>query len=297
MDTKKKKLLADMALLFSAIIWGGDYIAAKIVLEEVSPLYMTAIRFSAAFIIMLVVFWKRVRRMTKKDLFAGLIVGFFMFGGFALQTIGLLYTTAGKSAFITSIYAVLVPLISWAIYKRFPGVHVMVGAVVCVAGVAVLSLNENLSMGIGDILTLGCAVFFAFNILSIAHYVKSLDAVVLTVVETGFSGLLAFILAVIFERPFGRQIGLRSTFSLIYLVILGTISTLLIANIALKHTSPEHGGIIFTTESAFAALFAFFILHERFPGPILIGCGLIFLAVIITEGGEMIVKGIQKRKR
>ncbi len=296
MDDKKKKLLADGALLISALIWGGDYIAVKMSLAELTPLYMTGLRFGAAFVIMLAVFWKRMRRVTGREVAAGVVVGVFMFGGFALQTIGMQYTTAGKSAFITSIYAIVLPFLVWIFYKRFPGWHVMIGASVCVAGVAVLSLDELAGLTGGDILTLGCAVFFALNILSAAHYVRTMDPVIITVVETGASALFAFIGAFIFERPF-PPLGRTSVISLVYLIIFGTIGTHLLSNIALKHTPSVHAGIIFTTESVFAVLFAYLLLGEILNGKMLLGCVLILLAIVITELGGLLVKKVSARRQ
>ena len=296
LPVEKKKLLADGALLISALIWGGDYIAVKMSLAELTPLYMTGIRFTAAFFIMLAVFWKRMRRVTGREAAAGVVVGVFMFGGFALQTIGLQYTTAGKSAFITSIYAIVLPFLVWIFYKCFPGWHVMIGASVCVAGVAVLSLDELAGLTGGDILTLGCAVFFALNILSVAHYVRTMDPVVITVVETGASAVFAFIGAFIFERPF-PPLGRTSVISLVYLIIFGTIGTHLLSNIALKHTPSVHAGIIFTLESAFAVLFAYLLLGEILSGKMLLGCALILLAIVITELGGLLLKKVSARRQ
>jgi len=285
----RKKLLADGGLFIAAVVWGANYIAVKMSLDELSPMYMTGLRFGAAFLIMLGVFWKRMRRISRRELFAGFVVGVFMFGGFAFQTIGLQYTTAGKSAFITSIYAIVLPFIAWIFYKQFPGWHVMIGAGICVLGVAFLALDEISGVNIGDVLTVFCAVFFAFNILSVAHYVKTMDPVVITVVETGVSAVFGFIGAFVFERPL-PMIGRTSLFGLIYLIIFGTIGAHLLSNIALKYTPSVHAGIIFTTESVFALIFAYLLLGELLNSRMIIGCVLIFLAILVAELGGMVAR-------
>ena len=171
----------------------------------------------------------------------------------------------------------------------------MVGASVCTLGVAFLSLDEVTGLTGGDILTLACAVFFALNILSVAHYVRIMDPVVITVVETGVSALLAFIGAFLFERPL-PPVGRTSLISLVYLIIMGTIGTHLLSNIALKHTPSVHAGIIFTTESAFAVFFAYLLLGEYLRGKMLIGCALILLAIVITELGGIVIKKARERR-
>jgi len=281
----RKSLYADLGIFLSAVIWGSDYVAIKLSLGVIPPLYMSGIRFGAAFFIMYFIFRKRMRNVKKKEILAGVLIGALMIGGFAFQTIALQFTTAGKSAFLTSTYAVIVPFLSWMIFKKNPGYPAFIGAFVCLSGIALLSLENTFSISYGDSLTLLCAVFFAGNIIAVAYYVRIIDPVVITVIETGAAAVISLVLALFLEP---RITGVTSTilWCMLYLVFFGTVAANLISNIALGYTSSIRASLIFSAESAFAAFFSFLLLGEVFTFKMIIGCILIFFAVIITEFGD-----------
>ncbi len=280
---KKSSVYADLALLLVAMVWGGGFIAVKDSLNIITPFYQMAMRFSLACIIMCVVFYKRVKTVSKTQLKNGFIIGIFLFLGFALQTVGIKYTTAGKSAFLTAIYVVIVPFLQWIIFKKRPDNYSIGGAFICLVGISLLTIDGNgFSISYGDTLTLICAFGFAGQILAIAKYVENDDPIILTAVQLGGAAILSIIVAMIFE-PFPVNMNLETTASIIYLAVFSTTLAFLLQNIAQKYTSSTHAAIILSLEAFFGALFSVMLLDEVFTLLMLIGCILIFIAIITTE--------------
>ncbi|MEG2288562.1 MAG: DMT family transporter [Clostridium sp.] len=279
---KKNSLYADIALLIVAILWGAGFIAVKDSLDFITPFYQMAMRFTLSTIIMYIIFHKRVNKVTRVQLKNGFIIGIFLFLGFALQTVGIKYTSAGKSAFLTAVYVVLVPFLQWMLSKKKPDNYSLIGAVICIIGISMLTLQDGVSIGYGDTLTLLCAFGFAGQILTISKFVKDDDPIILTVVQMGTAALLSISTAIFFE-PFPTSMNLQGIGSIIYLAIFSTTIAFLIQNVAQKYTSSTHTAIILSLESLFGALFSVLLLNEIFTFSMLVGCVFILVAIIITE--------------
>lgn len=279
---KKKSLYADLSLLLVAIIWGSGFVVTKNALDHMGPYYLLALRFSFATILFTLVFFKRIKNANIKDIKSGIIVGIFLFGGFATQTVGLNYTTAGKQAFITATNVVMVPFIYWALSKKRPDNYDILGAVLCFLGIGILSLDGGTTINYGDFLTLICAVFFALHISSVGYFAKDSDALVLTVVQFATAAVLSIICLLIFE-PGPIKMHQETIFPILYLGILGTLIAFLIQNVAQKYTTSTHTAIILSLESVFGSLLSLIFLKEPFTFRFLIGCIAILMAVIISE--------------
>lgn len=280
--SRKEEIIADIALVFVAIFWGGGFVVVKDALDHMTPMYIMAIRFTAATIIMSLIFWKRLKKATLEDFKAGTVIGTFLFLGFTTQTIGLQYTTAGSQAFLTGTNVVFVPFLAWAVSKKHPGWHAIIGAVLCLVGIGLLTLREGLSINYGDLLTLVCAVFYAFHITSVGHFAEKRDPVLLSVIQIGVTAVLFLVSAAIFE-PFPKTINKNIVVGVGYLTIFSTVLAFLIQNVAQKHTTSSHAAIILCQESLIGAILSVIILKEIFTLQMVIGCMVIFIAVIITE--------------
>lgn len=279
---KKKSLYADLSLLLVAIIWGSGFVVTKNALDHMGPYHLLALRFSLATILFSLVFFKRIKNANIKDIKSGIIVGIFLFGGFATQTVGLNYTTAGKQAFITATNVVMVPFIYWALSKKKPDNYDISGAILCFVGIGVLSLDGGTTINYGDFLTLICAVFFALHISSVGHFAKDSDALVLTVVQFATAAVLSIICLLIFE-PGAIKIHQETIFPILYLGIISTLIAFLIQNVAQKYTTSTHTAIILSLESVFGSLLSLIFLKEPFTFRFLIGCMAILISVIISE--------------
>lgn len=279
---KKKTLYADLSLLLVAIIWGSGFVVTKNALDHVTPYYLLFFRFIAATIILSIVFFKKIKEASKQDIKAGIIIGLFLFAAFATQTVGLQYTEAGKQAFITATNVVMVPFIYWIISKKRPDKFDLAAAFLCLVGIGILSLNNDLTMGYGDILTLLCAVMFALHISSTGYFAKELDPYVITIVQFLVASILSIIFALLFE---GTNIKLESNtiFPILYLAIFSTMTAFLIQTVAQKYTSSTHAAIILSLEAVFGSTFSIIFLKEPLTIRFFIGCMAILMSVITSE--------------
>jgi len=279
---KKKSFLADMSLLLVAIMWGGGFIAVKGALDSITPFYIMAMRFGFSVIIMLVVFRKKIKNITINELKIGTLVGLLLFLGFAAQTVGMKYTTAGKNAFLTGTNVVIVPFLYWAISKRRPDSYSLVSAFLCFIGIGMLTLDGGIHIGLGDSLTLLCAVFFAAHIVSVGFFIEKVDAISLVIIQLGAAAVFSIIAALIYE-PIPQAIHSDAIFAIGYLAIFSTMIAFIIQNVAQKYTTSTHAAIILCLESVFGSILSVIILNEIFTSKMILGSLTIFIAIITTE--------------
>lgn len=280
--SKKNSILADMSLLMVALIWGGGFIAVKGALDSVSPFYIMSIRFSISVLIMLLVFRKKIKYITKNYLFIGTIVGLLLFLGFAAQTVGMKYTTAGKNAFLTGTNVVIVPFLYWIISKKRPDSFSLISAFLCFIGISMLTLDGGIHIGLGDGLTLLCAVFYAAHIVSVGFFARKVDVILLVIIQLGVCAILSIIAALIFE-PKPHSLNSGTIFALVYLGVFSTMLAFIVQNVAQKYTTSTHTAIILCLESVFGSILSVIMLHEIFTSKMILGCLTIFLAIITTE--------------
>lgn len=280
---KKKTLLADLALLVVAIIWGSGFIVTKNVLSSITPLYLMAARFWIAFFILAIIFIKKFKNITLSDIKGSVIVGLFLYAGFATQTIGIQFTSAGKSAFLTGTNVVIVPFLYWLLFKEKPDKFSIIAAVICFMGIATLTLNENISsIGIGDSLTLLCAVFFACHIVTTGFYVRKIDMTILTVVQFLVAAILSTVTAAFYEKLPG-SIPIDGWMSILFLGLFSTCIAFFLQTLGQKYTYSTHAAIILSMESVFGTIFSIIFLKENLSIRMFIGCIAILLAIITAE--------------
>lgn len=290
----KKTLYADLALLFVAIIWGSGFVFTKNALDHITPFYIMGFRFLVGTIAITLISIRRLRRITKLDIKAGLIVGFFMFLGFAAQTVGLKYTTVGVQAFITASNVVMVPFFYWILSKKKPDNFEILGAILCFVGIGILSLDSNLHIGNGEFLTFLCAIGFALQIVAVGYFANDVDPYILSVVQLSLATILSFICAFIFE-PKITTFNSDMIFPILFLGIFSTFIAFLIQNIAQAHTSSTHAAIILSLEAVFGSVIAIIVLKEPITIKFIIGCLAIFLSVIASETKLGFIKQNEKR--
>ena len=289
----KKSLYADLSLLIVAIIWGSGFVVTKNALDVMSPFYINGFRFIIAAVAVNIIFFKRLKKATKLDIKAGIIVGFFMFLGFAFQTVGLKYTTAGVQAFITASNVVMVPFLYWFISKKKPDNFEMFGAFLCFIGIGILSFDHSLGLGIGELLTFLCAIGFALQIVAVGYFAKDTDPIVLATVQLYFSAILSFVIAFIFE-PRITNITPSVVLPILYLGLFSSAIAFVIQNVAQVYTTSTHAAIILSLESVFGSIFSVILLNEPVNAKFLIGCFAILISVI---GSETKFEFLRLRKR
>ena len=277
-----KQYIGDGMLLITAIVWGSGFVVTAIALEYLTAYQVMAGRFILAAIILSLLFGKKFKTFTKSVIWKGAILGTILYIGFALQTVGLEYTTPSKNAFLTAVNVVIVPLIAYMVYKRKVDRYETIGAIITLIGIGFLSLQGSMTINIGDALSLACAVAFAFDIFYTNHFVKKEDALSLTIVQFITASFIA-VIAVFIQGDIPTTFEKEALYSIIYLAVFSTTIAYVCQNIAFQYTTATKGAIILSLESFFGMLLSVLFLHEVLTGRMIIGAALIMIAILITE--------------
>jgi len=291
------KYKGEIALFTITIFWGVTFAIIKLALNDISPMLFTAIRFSFAALLLLPFLWKPLFNSNIDVIKAGLFLGLLYFIGFATQTIGLYYTTATKSGFITGTFVIFIPILQLILERKSPGKGNLIGIVLVIIGLILLSskgmtvldiiseLGSNFN--IGDTLTLICAVFYALYVVYIDIITKKYDyraLIILQVVFTGFAGIvITFLFGMTGIEPIRLDFNKTVILVILYTAIFSSILATVIQTKYQKTVTPTKAGIIFSIEPIFAALFAFLIIHESVSSFGIIGCIFIFAGVLVSE--------------
>lgn len=282
----KKTVFSYIGLFIVAMIWGLAFTVVKASLDVVPPVYMIAFRFSVAAIAMSLVFIKKFKTMTKKTVLYGLIPGVFLYLAYVIQTIGCKYTTAGKNAFLTALYIMVVPFLHWGITKKRPGIKLFIAAVIALAGIALISLNGDLSINIGDLLSIICGVLFAMQIAALDTFVEAEDPVSITIIEMIVCAVLGWVASPFIDGGFPTQAMTISVWgSMLFLGLVSTLLCQLLQSVCQKYTKPENASLIMSFESLFGALGSIIFLGERMTGRMLLGCALMMGAIVLSNVG------------
>lgn len=274
-----------LLLVVATILWGLSFVVMKDTVDVIGPASLIGVRFFACGIILGVVFMRRMRAHFNRDhVIKGLIIGVVLFLAFWIQTIGLAHTTPGKNAFLTATYCVIVPFAWWALSRRRPTIFNVIAAVMCVAGVGLVSNLGSLSMGYGDAMTLLCAFVFAIHIVLVAKFSDGCDIYVLTVYQFLFGGIAGIAIGGAVETwPTFDQITPDFLFNMAYLIIFASCIALLIQNVALAHVPPAQASLLLSLESVFGVLFSVILYGEEVTLQLLAGFALIFAAIVVSE--------------
>lgn len=282
------KILSFVMLLLTAMIWGFAFVAQRVGAESLGALYFNGIRFALgalSLIPVVLIFEKEKfdREKLKRTLLAAIIAGVVLFIASALQQYGIEITkSAGKAGFITGLYTVLVPILSFLIYKQRKSVGVWIGAILAVIGLFLLSVNEALTVGFGDIVLLVGAMFWAVHILVIDKFVSKISPLKFAMMQFFVCSLLNIVPAIFLEE-ISLEAVKTAAIPLLYggLGSVGVAYTLQI--IGQKYSDPTFAAIIFSTESVFSAIGGAIILKEQMSARGYIGCVLIFAGIIMSQ--------------
>lgn len=274
-------------LLIAAAIWGMGTVVIKATVDSFPPAWLVGVRFTFAGLILAIVLFPRLKKALDLDhLKKGAVLGVFIFLSYWSNSTGLTDTTASNSAFLTSLYCVIIPFLMWALSGPRPTKFNIAAALVCVAGVGCVSFagSADFSLRFGDAITLLSAVFLSFHVVCTSKYAGGRDMMVLTIIQFIVAGLLGFAAALVFEpMPVFAELGLETYVSLGYLIVFASCIALLLQNIAVAHVDPAPASLFLATESVFGVVFSVLFLGEMLTGPLFIGFGLIFAGIIVSE--------------
>lgn len=279
---QKRGALAKAALLVATLIWGSTFIIFKDAMNGLPPLFILALRYLVATVILSAVFFKKLRLINKTYLWQGAVLGVFLAAAYIFQTYGLQGTTPGKNAFLTAVYCVLVPFVSWAFFGGRPDRFNFLAAATCLAGIGFVSLDGDLSVMPGDWLTLVGGVFFALHIAFVARFNSDKDAVTLTLVQFFTAGVICGAGSLCFET-LPSSVPPAAWTEIIYLAVCGTAVAMLLQNVGQKYVSSSSAAIILSLEALFGVLFSVIFGYENLSVKLVIGFALIFFAIITSE--------------
>lgn len=280
-------LKSNLLLLLAAAIWGFAFVAQRVGMEHVGPFTFNGVRFLLGSLSLIpLILYSRVDFHTtwfklKSTASYGLLAGIALFMGASLQQIGLMYTTAGKAAFITCLYIVLVPIIG-IFLRQSVSKGTWLGCVLAILGLYFLCIQESTSIQIGDLLELIGAFFWAVHILIIGHCSRKADPLILSGYQFLTCGMLSILTAFITETIVIHHI-LAAAVPLLYggICSVGIAYTLQV--VGQRHAPPAHAAIILSMETVFAVIGGFLLLGERIQGQELIGCALMLTGVLVSQ--------------
>ena len=272
-------------MLLTAIIWGTSFISQKVGMETIKPATFNGIRLLIGSIVLLPFILIRGKSGEKTDnkplLKSGIICGILLCIATTVQTWGMMYTTSGKSGFITAMYMIFVPFFGILLKKKIPKIAFL-SAFIAFFGLYLLCGFNNLgSFNFGDFLTLICAVTFAFHILAIDHFSPNVDGVKLSCFQFFVAGIICFFIMLAFEKPDISQI-LKCTVPILYSGVFSCGIAYTLQTIGQKYTDPVSASILMSLESVFALISGVIILGEPIGFIELLGCTLMFGAIILN---------------
>jgi drug/metabolite transporter (DMT)-like permease len=288
----KKSTFADLSLLIVAFIWGTTFVLVQNAISTMEPFAFNSLRFFIAFVILflsLLLFQrKQLHFLSKRIVISGFLLGFWLFLGYATQTLGLLYTTSSKAGFITGLSVVLVPFFSFLLLKQKPSFPAVIGVSIATIGLFLLTMTDIAALNIGDFFVLICAFGFAMHIIFTGKFSEQFPTLLLTTIQILTVSILSLISSLIFE-DFNEMMKLSiiSSQSVIIALIVTSVFATALAFFAQtsfqKYTTPTRVALIFAMEPVFAAIAGYYWASERLSISAITGCLFIFLGMLFAE--------------
>ncbi len=273
----------ELALCGVTMIWGGTFLVIRLAMQECGPFWFVCLRFGAASLALALVSLPVLKRFTRREIWGGIVIGVTVYVEYSLQTAGLAYIEASRSAFITAFYVPLVPLFEWLIMRRRPGRMALIGLALAFPGVILLSgMDVSGGLGRGELLTIGCAIVYALEIIVIAMIVPGTDPRRVTLVELVVTALLAGA-----SMPLNGENVSLSPYVLAAGIGLGVCTALIQSVIAWaqKSVPPTKATLIYTGEPVWGGVIGC-LYGERLTLSSLAGCALVLAGILISERPE-----------
>lgn len=289
-----KKLKGNLLLLLTAFIWGSAFVAQSVGMEHIGPFTFNTVRniIATLFLLVVVLFLDFQKKKSadyappaayekKMLLHGGLACGIILFIAGSLQQVGLMYTTAGKAGFITTLYVVIVPVFGLVLGKKV-STKIWICVVAAAIGLYLLSITESFTIGRGDFLVFLCAICYSFHILVIDYFSPKVDGVKMSCIQFLIVGIVSMIPALLFESPDLHSI-LISMKPILYAGVLSSGVGYTLQIVAQKDTDPTVASLILSLESVFAVITGFLLLNETLTQRELLGCAIIFIAIVVAQ--------------
>ena len=283
-----KRYIAESGLLLIGILWGMGFVTVKIGLNAgMNTFYLMWLRFLGSFVLLSILFRKKIKKVSKDDLKAGVILGIIQYFGYVFQTYGAAHTTVGKNAFFTAINVIIVPYIFWMLNKKRPDIFSFSASIICLIGVGIMSLDSNLNfthLNKGDVMTIISAFFFALQVAYTGYFGRKVHPMNLVLLQMLVGGLL-FAGTQFATSGLSEVIPLHgeTLMAIIYAVVFSTAIPMLLQIYCQRLTTPTKASILMSTESMFAPIFAFLVLGEMMTLRVALGAVFILFSVVVSE--------------
>lgn len=272
----------EIALFLTAIFWGLGFVFMDIALEKLSTFSILSIRFLGSSLLIFIIGHKQISKCSKRDLINGSLLGIFLFLAFAFQTVGLLYTTPARNAFLTASNVVMVPLILLIAYKHKINFNIKLGSIFMLIGIGLVSGLSLSGTNVGDGLTLICAFFFSLHIIFISRFLNKDNLYTIVFIQLLIAGLIS-LLAGLSTSTLNYEGIENIQFALFYVVVFSTCLTFFLQNYGLSKVDSSKGAIILSTEALFGTLGSVIILGEKISIMVLLGFIFMFMGILIVE--------------
>ena len=284
-------------LLLATGLWGISNCLTAICLNELQPLTLNAFRFITGFLVLGAIYFKRLRGVNKKTLRYSVLVGLSLVVVYAGATYGVMYTSVSNAGFIGAMTVLFTPLFEFLLYRKKPGKKFSFAIILCLIGIAMLTLNETLKPALGDIICLLVPTFYAVDLMLTEKAVADpeVDPLALGVCDLAVVGVVMLMLSVFLETP--ALPGTAKVWAAaLFLGIVCSGVCLVIQSVYQKHTTASRASLIFTLEPVFSAIFAFFLLGERIGVKGYIGAALMLASLVLVEVDVGALFGKNKKK-
>ncbi len=284
LSTEKKEYIGLAGLLLTTVFWGFGFVFVSTAVDNVRPPYIVGMRMLLASIILFLIFMPKILKTTKKELIYAIPTGIALFLGFTFQTYAAEKMTVGKVAFFTGSNVVMVPFLTFLIFKHKLRIKSFICAALAICGIAVFSLNENFGIERYDIFGIVCAFFFALHIALVGEFSKKTNVLVFTFWQLLFTSIFAFSFGFIIGEPISsNQFTGDIIFSIAYLGIFSTFVCYCLQNVCQKYTTASKASLVLSLEAFTGATLGIIILGEAISIKLIFGAILIFSAIIISE--------------
>jgi drug/metabolite transporter (DMT)-like permease len=279
----EKKRIFLILLILGTAFWGISFSVTKLAIGHSSSSTFLFYRFSAATMVLSVIFFKRVKALSLKAIKTGVELAIPLTAGIYLQTLGIKYSSASQCAFVAGMCVVIIPMMKILFYRSFPPLKVWVAASIALAGLFVISIKNDFTVNIGDLYTIAGSFAFAFYLIKVEKHSGREDIVSTVVPMFAACALITFFLALTDSKANWMPQNNEFWIGIVFCSLFSTAYMYTISNVAQRYISAERVSIIYLFEPVFGAIAAFFILGEELSWRLVLGGSLIFGAMLISE--------------
>lgn len=276
----KKKLIASLLLGLATLLWGLSYTIQSISARDLGTYTIVFFKTIGALFLIPFIIVKKCK-FTKDTFIGGVMIGISVFAGCILQQEGMMLSSVSKASFITVLYIIFVPIISFFLGNKIKR-KMIIAIVLALIGLYFLCIKSDFSLNIGDFYLILCSLCFSLQILLIDHYSKKTDPLSLALISQLFTGLFSLVMMLIYEKPDFQSIK-AAILPIMFIVFMSGLIAQTIQNVYQKDLDPSLASLIMSFESVFGAIFGWLILNQTLSVKEIFGCILLFIAILIAE--------------